>query len=260
MCYVVPVNGGLKMSAYGFEPIPSASADTSTALSLTAGQAPDGAFLEIAPPATNVEPGSWPLISFDISDQHIFGNKLCTDPDNPQESFLTGTAMSTTSENRLRSATRNLQAAVPGLVDTYMIRKSKGSEPRAAMPAEICKDVRHKLNDFLHKKTSKEDAAPLRSTLVSEATLISTFAKEYRDTNHPVQQLMDEIAARNELRQSYLDEQPNFAIRVLSQNEMEKLCDELILVVEGPRILETAKQLVDTKLKQLAAQLAIEHT
>lgn len=248
------------MSIYELDPGLTQTDDSSPDLSLIAGQAPEGAFFESASVTTNVEPGSWPPISFDINDQHIFGNKLCPDPDNPQESFVTGTAMSTTSENRLRSATRSIQAAVPGLVDTYTFKKSKSSVSAAAMPAEICKDVRHKLTEFLNKRTSKEDSATLRSSVVSEAELISYFAKEYGDTNHPVLQLMEEIAARNEIRQGLKDEQPNFAIRVLSQYEMEKLCDELIVVIEGSRILDTAKQLVNAKLKQLAAQLAIDHT
>ena len=232
------------MSAYEFEPPQAPSTETTPDLNLLPNQAPEGAFFEIEPTTINIEPGCWPTISFEISEQNIFGSVLATN-----------------ANNRARSAARSLQDAVPGLIDeAYMVRKDKAADRTPGTPIEIHKDVVDKLDTFLKTKTSAKVGASLRSSLVSKANLMQTFTQEYRITNHPVLQLMDEIAARNELRQYKKDQQPNLDIRTLSQKELEKLCDDLIIVVEAHHVLETAKQQVKAKLKQLAAQLAIDHT
>lgn len=246
------------MSAHELDPIATQFADSSPDFGLIAGQAPEGAFFESGLDFVDSEL-KWPPISFKLrSEDNPTQN---TSIDFISENNIFGSPMGTHPENRLRSAVRTLCELVPGLIELPVLTESeqaKGKKPPTIVDAY--KDTIRKLDMFLNKPTKVQGIITARRNLVTKADLMSEYAKEYRRTEHPVFQLIEEIALRNEARKAENEATPRDAVRVLSHSEIELLYDDLIIVAERPRIIKRAEQELAKKPIQLAALLAIRHT
>lgn len=179
----------------------------------------------------------WPDLSFELSEQNIFGGKLPTVPD-----------------ARLRSVIRTLEATAPGaLTETY------------PEPSKICKKIRGRLNNLFDRPIGVHEG-PIdtgdarRRQLMSFEQFMDIQAEQYRLVNHPITQLTDAIYQRNLLRQQAKQNSPAEQIRVLSNHDIESLRDDLIILSDGSQIVETAKVELTLVVAELAAVLAIHHT